>query len=218
MHVYKYKHTVFIENPKQNKYITKSKNNFVHHCSFTEGELVNFTRKIVQLENKQIQKFGSTLNLHIHRQNAPQNTRFTVLRSPFKHKKFQDTFELSKYRFNVSISYTFSLTDNRINNYVYKQLKNLLHPFDPTSTGYSIVYNRDSLKPSIKKYMTDKINELEESHKEHMDVEEYLQQREANLHANEAAKKLYNSHGGIMDYPSLNRSFVKDLVRNIVNN
>lgn len=116
-----------------------TKYNYVHHCTLQEYTMNDFMKTLSHLERNLQKKFGSTFNIRVNHTNPKQTTRFQLLRSPFVYKKAQDHFKYETYSYNLTVSYTFALNDQALNQYVFGVFQQALMTI-PTvlHTGYSI--------------------------------------------------------------------------------
>jgi len=191
--------------------VLRTKNNFVHHFSLEEADYIDFSRKIVQIENKLTRKFGSTYNLHVHKFRSPQRNIMAVLKSPFKYKKFHDHFVLTKYRFKVTISYTFELTDHLLNAYIYGQLMNVLRNFNIFESGYRITRCANPHLDTFSNLLAIDLmrHRLATERAEYIDKR--MDQRAANITAYKRGLELYKRFGKV-DYSLYNRAVLGETV------
>lgn len=116
-----------------------SRFNFKHTFTLVELTHNEFLKKLVLLENKLIDKFGSTAVLRVVKRGAPIKKRWALLRSPFVHKRAQDHLEYRAHEYNLQVSYTFQLDDAVLNQYVFSTLKQVLKNIGSvTRHGYHI--------------------------------------------------------------------------------
>lgn len=96
---------------------------YVHWFRLHERNQRDFLKRLGLIETKLNQRFGSTYYLHVSKAIRKYRKRFTILRSPFVHKKAQDTYEYNHHEFICRVSYAFAITDPEINDFMYEQLK-----------------------------------------------------------------------------------------------
>eukprot|EP00461_Guttulinopsis_vulgaris_P001328 UN01328 len=112
---------------------------YVHFFRMHERNHRDFLKRLALIENKLTLRFGSTYNLHVSKSIRKFRKRFTVLRSPFVHKKAQDQYEYNHNEYICRVSYAFAITDPVINDFIYEQLKSqVLTAGTGISFGYSV--------------------------------------------------------------------------------
>lgn len=112
---------------------------YVHHFRVHERNHRDFLKRLGLIEAKLTQRFGSTYYLHASKSIRKFRKRFTILRSPFVHKKAQDQYEYNHNEYLCRVSYAFAITDPVINDFIYEQLKSqVLAAGTGISFGYSV--------------------------------------------------------------------------------
>ena len=116
-----------------------SKYTYVHHCTLQEYTMNDFMKTLAHIERQLQKKFGSTYNIRVNHTNPKRTMKFQLLRSPFVYKKAQDHYKFETYSYNLTVTYTFQLTDPALNQYVYSLFKQCLENIHSVvHTGYSI--------------------------------------------------------------------------------
>jgi hypothetical protein len=119
--------------------LLSSRYNYKHSFSLVELSHNEFLKKLVMIESKLLEKFGSTAALRVMTRGRPLTKRFSTLRSPFVHKRAQDHTEYRAYEYQLQVSYSFELTDQTLNKYVFDTLRSVLvHMGTVTRSGYHI--------------------------------------------------------------------------------
>lgn len=123
---------------------------YVHWFRIHERNQRDFLKRLGLIETKLNQRFGSTYYLHVSKTIRKFRKRFTVLRSPFVHKRAQDTYEYNHNEYICKVSYAFAITDPEINDFIYNQLKSqVIAAGAGISFGWDVKHQKPKVRPQV---------------------------------------------------------------------